>query len=203
MFIASVISARTAADGPSLSFFNHSICSGSSHTFSFWLFRGAFSSGSLFLVGMGVPLTHVVQLDGDVLVVEDDESIRRMLMEYLKEHSPREVKGARDGVDALHHILTRRYAVVVLDMMMPKMSGGDLLDSLKAMSADPSMNLPEPLPAIIVVTGAPENELPDETIEQRFPGLVQRIFRKPVHCDQLVTAVLTGLTGCRLPVAGQ
>ena len=35
MFIASVISARTAADGPPLSFFSQAICSGVNQTFSF------------------------------------------------------------------------------------------------------------------------------------------------------------------------
>ncbi len=127
-----------------------------------------------------------------VLVVEDDESIRRTLIEYLKEQGPMEVDGASDGVDALHHILTRRYSVVVLELMMPKMSGGDLLDSLKAIAADPSLDMPAPLPAIIVVTGVPPAELSDETIEQRFPRVIAGVIRKPVDPRELARAVLRG-----------
>ena len=126
---------------------------------------------------------------GKVLVVEDDEMIRRTLVEYLGQHCDVEVEGARDGVDALHHVLTRRYSVVVLDMMMPKMSGGDFLDSLKAMLSDPSLNFQGEPPSVIVVTGAAQEDLPSETIEQRFPGLVRTVLRKPVDYVTLTSAV--------------
>ncbi len=73
-------------------------------------------------------------LNRHVLVVEDDESVRKTLVDYLTQESRLEVDGARDGVDALHHILMTDYEVVILDMMMPKMSGGDVLDSVLAMT---------------------------------------------------------------------
>ena len=126
---------------------------------------------------------------GRILVVEDDESIRSALIEYLGCREGWEVDGARDGVDALHHILTKRYGTVILDMMMPKMSGGDLLDSLQAMISDPSLNFQGDPPAIIVVTGAPPDDLPSETIEQRYGGLVHAVYRKPVDLDGLMRAV--------------
>lgn len=129
-----------------------------------------------------------------VLVVEDEESIRNALMEYLKEHSHLQVEGARDGVDALHQVLTRRYAVVVLDMLMPKMSGTDFLDSLKAMISDPSLDFQGEPPAVIVVTGATTNDLPNESIAQRFPDVVRRVFRKPIDYSALAIAVEAELT---------
>jgi CheY-like chemotaxis protein len=124
-----------------------------------------------------------------VLVVEDDESSRETLVDYLTQESRLEVDGARDGVDALHHILMTDYEVVILDMMMPKMSGGDVLDSVQAMTSDPSLALLQKAPAIIIVTGAAEDDLPDSTIRQRFSHLVRRIFRKPVDCAELASAV--------------
>ena len=127
-------------------------------------------------------------------MVEDDEAIRKGLVDYLQDHGDIEVDGARDGVDGLHQILTRRYAVVVLDMMMPKMSGGDFLDSLKAMRSDPSLALLNDSPAIIVVTAAAAEELPDETIRQRFTELVRAVFRKPVDCAELARAVQREMT---------
>ena len=126
---------------------------------------------------------------GPVLVVEDDESIRRSLVDYLREQSHFEVDDARDGVDALHHILLKDYSVVILDMMMPKMSGGDVLDSVSAMTSDPSLALLGKAPAIIVVTGAPVDDLPDSMIQRRFRHLVRRIFRKPIDCAQLASAI--------------
>ena len=122
-------------------------------------------------------------------VVEDEEAIRKAVIEYLGDHGCVQVEGARDGVDALHHILTRRYRVVILDMMMPKMSGGDFLDSLKAMISDPSLSFQGEPPAIIVVTAVDAVELPSETIRQRFPDLVQAVLRKPVDFDALLSAL--------------
>lgn len=121
-----------------------------------------------------------------VLVVEDDDSIRAMLIAYLGEHAHVQVDGARDGVDALHQILTRRFDIVILDMMMPKMSGGDFLDSLKAMISDPSLNFPGPPPAIIVMTAVLPEDLPTATIQLRFPELVRAVLRKPLNMEALL-----------------
>ena len=124
-----------------------------------------------------------------ILVVEDDEAIRSALIHCLDEQSGLEVEGARDGVDALHHILTRRFDVVILDMMMPKMSGGDFLDSLKAMLSDPSLNFQGKPPVVVVVTAATPDDLPSEVIHQRFPDLLHGVFRKPVDLEALLEAV--------------
>src|SRR5687768_12713919 len=79
----------------------------------------------------------------NILVVEDDDSVRRLLAENLAARMPVEVHSARDGVEALHQISTARYAVVILDLMMPKMSGVDFLDSLNALTSDPSVKVLE------------------------------------------------------------
>jgi CheY-like chemotaxis protein len=99
--------------------------------------------------------------------------------------------GAREFLDAMRS----RFQVVILDMMMPKMSGGDLLDSLQAMISDPSLNFQGDPPAIIIVTGAPQEDLPSETIEQRYGGLVHGVYRKPIDLDRLLRAVEVELNG--------
>ena len=137
----------------------------------------------------GFLLFRLAMSSGRILVVEDDEAIRAALIRCLGEHGRLEVEGARDGVEALHHILTRRFDIVILDMMMPKMSGGDFLDSLKAMLSDPSLNFQGDPPAIVVVTAAPADDLPSDVIAQRFPDLVHAVFRKPVDFGALLEAV--------------
>jgi len=123
--------------------------------------------------------------NGNVLVVEDDDAIRRLLIEYLKSHEAVNVDGARDGVEALHQIATNHYAVMILDVMMPKMSGIDVLDSLEALTFDPSVKaLQNPLP-VLVITSAEKTILPDRAITQRCPGSVQRVFRKPFDMKEL------------------
>jgi len=128
----------------------------------------------------------------NVLVVEDDDTIRRLLVEYLRSHVELDVESARDGVEALHLISTKPYRVVLLDVMMPKMSGVDLLDSLQAFRADPSLQRmrSSDWPSIIVITSSPEATLPAQVFEQRFSGLVCGVFRKPLDIATLADLVM-------------
>lgn len=130
-------------------------------------------------------------MSGTVLVVEDDETIRRLLIECLREHPGLEVDAASDGVDALHHVATRSYGVVVLDLMMPHMTGIDFLHSLSAMLSDPSLRtIPEP-PSVIIITSASQEQVPAEEIEQRFPTIVRGVLRKPLDIPDLARRIET------------
>ncbi len=121
----------------------------------------------------------------NVLVVEDDDSIRKLLIDYLHESEHLNVDGARDGVEALHLIGTKSYAAIVLDLMMPYMSGVDFLDSIEALSSDPSVKTLDVLPPVVVITAAPQEAITSADIEHRFPGLVRRVFRKPLDVCEL------------------
>ena len=126
---------------------------------------------------------------GNVLVVEDDDSIRRLLMEYLAQRTSLHVEGARDGVDALHQVATKRFDVVILDLMMPYMSGVDFLASLEALLSDPSVKLLEEPPAVLVVTSAPAEDVSAEELQQRFPVFIRGVLRKPVDYCALAARV--------------
>jgi CheY-like chemotaxis protein len=132
---------------------------------------------------------------GNILVVEDDDAIRSLLVETLKESAHVTVDGARDGVDALHQVSIRRYALVVLDVMMPYMTGIDFLDSLEALVSDPSVRTIDHLPAVIVITGATPEQIPDRALESRFPSMVRRVLRKPVDVYELERCVAVALGG--------
>jgi CheY-like chemotaxis protein len=125
----------------------------------------------------------------NVLVVEDDDSIRRLLMEYLEQRTSLHVQGARDGVDALHQVATKRFEVVILDLMMPYMSGIDFLTSLDALLSDPSVKMLEEAPVVIVVTSAPVEDVSADELRERFPAFIRAVFRKPVDCSALVARV--------------
>lgn len=120
-----------------------------------------------------------------VLVVEDDDFVRHLLIEYLREHFVLEADSARDGADALHSIKLRSYDLVILDVMMPHMTGIDFLDSLQALRADPTSQTLKELPAVIVITGASVEQIPHGQIEERFPILVRAVLRKPLQTEQL------------------
>ena len=124
-----------------------------------------------------------------MLVVEDDDQVRVLLIEYLKEHAHLTVEGARDGTEALHHVASSDYAVVVLDLMMPSMTGIDFLDALEAMTSDPSIKPISRLPPVIVITGADPEQISSHDLEARFPSMIREVLRKPVQPSQLMQRV--------------
>jgi DNA-binding response OmpR family regulator len=65
-----------------------------------------------------------------VLVVEDDESARAMIIHYLTRHGLAAM-GARSGLDAWTLLSERRFEVVVLDLMLPGLSGPELLSRIR------------------------------------------------------------------------
>jgi len=128
-------------------------------------------------------------MHGHVLVVEDDDSIRRLLIDVLKERSCLSVDGARDGVDALHQVAIKAYSVVVLDLMMPYMSGIDFLTSLDALLSDPSVKSLEEPPAVLIITSAPQEDVSSDELQHRFPTFVQGVLRKPLDVAGLAARV--------------
>jgi CheY-like chemotaxis protein len=127
--------------------------------------------------------------DTTVLIVEDDDTIRQLLTEYLQVHSHVTVEAARDGVEALHQISTKPYDVVVLDVMMPKMSGVDLLDSLAELRRAGAVQPLKSLPAVLVITSVSDGELPDRVLAKHCPELVRGVFRKPLEINALAEEV--------------
>jgi CheY-like chemotaxis protein len=70
-----------------------------------------------------------------ILVVDDDDDVRNMLCAVLSaEGYP--VVGAADGVEALSRMRRNPPALAVVDMMMPRMDGGELI---RAMSQDAAL----------------------------------------------------------------
>jgi DNA-binding response OmpR family regulator len=126
--------------------------------------------------------------DRNLLVVEDDDAIRGLLVEYFKEHDV-EVDSARDGAEALHQISTKDYAVVLLDLMMPHMSGVDFLSSLEALTSDPSIKTLETPPTVFVITSMSDAAVPSDEIQHRFPSLVRGVMRKPLDVGALAKRV--------------
>lgn len=75
-----------------------------------------------------------------LLVVDDDIELCAMLQEYLEGESFR-VDMAHDGDAALEKALADPYDLVVLDVMMPRRNGFDVLRELRAYSNTPVLML--------------------------------------------------------------
>jgi PAS domain S-box-containing protein len=79
----------------------------------------------------------------DILVVDDDPHLREMLRQQLTERGYT-VRLAANGFEAIGQVRTRRPDLIVLDVMMPELSGFDVAAMLKN---DPST---ENIPIIIL-----------------------------------------------------
>lgn len=83
---------------------------------------------------------------------------------------------AEDGEAACHKLRRREYDVIVLDLMLPKMNGFEVIRFLKA-------DRPAMLARVIVVTAVAEATLRDFDDEK----LVWRLLRKPFDIAELVS----------------
>ena len=69
-----------------------------------------------------------------VLLIDDDSELSKLLEEYLQSEQL-ELDAAHDGPSGLEKALNNQYAVVILDVMLPGMSGLDVLKQLRQKSA--------------------------------------------------------------------
>src|SRR6202048_2363440 len=78
--------------------------------------------------------------EGRVLLVDDDRELCQMLTEYLEaEHF--EVTSVHDGDDALAALKINDFEILILDVMLPNVSGFDVLRRLGAAHETPILML--------------------------------------------------------------
>lgn len=75
-----------------------------------------------------------------VLLIDDDTELSKLLEEYLQSEQLR-LDSAHDGPSGLEKALSSHPAVVVLDVMLPGMSGLDVLKQLRQKSSVPVLML--------------------------------------------------------------
>ncbi|HEX8252026.1 MAG TPA: response regulator [Thermoanaerobaculia bacterium] len=114
-----------------------------------------------------------------ILIVEDDEPTRHLLRAILR-RSGYASDVACNGREAMLMLQEKRYAAVVLDMMMPEVDGRAVVSFL----ADTGMAVP-----VVVCSAAGPSALADFDFD-----IVKAIVRKPFDIDQLV-AVVTSVAG--------
>ena len=116
-----------------------------------------------------------------VLVVDDTDSVRKLLAADLSLDTRLRVEQASTGSEALEKAASPECAVVILDMMLPDTDGLQFIEQLRLRRSDP--------PSIIAITGASETLIPDGIIEGPYRGLVSAVFRKPIDRAKLKETV--------------
>ncbi|WP_300356389.1 response regulator transcription factor [Fusobacterium sp.] len=69
-------------------------------------------------------------MDKKILLVEDEWKLRRIAADFLKRENFRVVE-AGDGEEALDFILTEKFDLIILDLMLPKINGWELLKEIR------------------------------------------------------------------------
>ena len=118
-----------------------------------------------------------VTAENRVLIVDDDEPIRKLLSIVLRRRGVAS-DHAIDGVDGLAKLERCRYTLVLLDLMMPRMSGYEMLENLANIA-------PELRPTVVVLTAGSRPQL--------RPDLVLTLIRKPFDVDVVADVVIAAL----------
>src|SRR5438045_5558734 len=82
-------------------------------------------------IGVRSPTVMAILGSKDVLIVDDDDAIRRLLGTALT-RAGLTCDTAADGVFALEHLTEKSYAVMLLDMMMPRLDGAGVLHEIRS-----------------------------------------------------------------------
>lgn len=112
-----------------------------------------------------------------VLVVDDDDDIRRTVQVHLK-RAGYQIILARDGKEALEKARAELPDLIVMDVMMPRMTGFDALEHLKA---DPTT---EAIPVVMLTA-----ESRDEDLFVGWSRGVHSYLTKPFRPDEVVATV--------------
>jgi two-component system response regulator PilR (NtrC family) len=101
-----------------------------------------------------------------ILVVDDEESIRELLAEYLS-NCGYEVTCAASGQEALSYYKSSRFDVVVSDLMMSPIDGMELLSEIKKFDSEA---------LFIMVTGYPSIDTALEAVKKGAKDYITKPF---------------------------
>jgi CheY-like chemotaxis protein len=119
-----------------------------------------------------------------ILVVDDDDPTQKLVQALLHRHGYTTVL-ASNGREAIDLLRIRKFAGIILDLMMPSVGGIDVIEFLAAEA------MPTP---VIVCTAAPPRRTADLD-----PVHVKAVIRKPFDIDDFI-ATVKAVAGAPLPV---
>ncbi|HRS90508.1 MAG TPA: response regulator [Candidatus Marinimicrobia bacterium] len=118
-------------------------------------------------------------MQSHILVVDDDKTIRMLCKEILEEAGYK-VTLAADGEEALEKMDYDDFDLYLVDMVMPKMDGLELMKKIKQK---------QPLAVVMILTGFSSIE---GAIKAVHAGAFQYLS-KPINIDELLNAVKEGI----------
>ena len=117
-----------------------------------------------------------------VLVADDDQSIRQLLCTIVRRERL-EVDCVSDGQEAIDHLREHAYAVILLDLMMPRVDGFQVIEYLRD-------HPPAVKPVVLVITA-----YADQRFKNVDPDIVAGVIHKPFEIAELGNIVRLCVTG--------
>ena len=110
------------------------------------------------------------------LLIIDDEAPIRELLARIARRAGFEVDTARDGIEALEMLAKKNYAIAMVDLMMPRLSGYELVQKISTL---------KPRPTVIVATALTNTDV--ATLDD---SMVRRVIRKPFDIHAVAQALV-------------
>lgn len=128
-------------------------------------------------------LSHMAKKRGKpfrVLIVDDEKWVRDVFRDFCQLTGAFEVEMADSGQDALEKVNSNTYDLITLDLIMPEMSGLDVLSEIKKVT---------PQVPVMIVTGNATEKLVREA------GLMGacRVMYKPVMLEKFISELASTL----------
>ena len=122
------------------------------------------------------------QVHPRVLVADDDQAIRQLVCTIVKREGL-DVDCVADGAEAIEKLREHEYAVVLIDLMMPRVDGFGVIEFMKKHPG-------ETKPVVLVITA-----YADQTFKAVDPNVVTGVIRKPFEVSTLGNVVRLCVSG--------
>lgn len=110
------------------------------------------------------------------LIVEDDPAISKLLGKLLNRRQI-EIDVAADGRTAIAKLQAGRYSVLILDLMVPEVTGFEIIDFVKR----------EALGVPVAVVSA----VSQQALSRLDPAVVKLVIGKPFDVNEFTQAIVT------------
>ena len=110
-----------------------------------------------------------------ILIVDDDRTIRKLL-ERVAQRAGFEVDCAKDGFEGLEMLQQKTYEIAIIDLMMPRLSGYELVQKISTL---------EQRPAVLVATAMASGD-----VASLDDSVVRRVIRKPFDIEAVAKALI-------------
>src|SRR5450631_563527 len=130
-------------------------------------------------------LSESVPTSSSVLLVDDDEELVDLLENYLQREGF-SVGRAEDGEAGVREALSGRYAIAVVDIMMPRVSGIEVLKAIRFRSNMPVIMLSakgDDTDRIVGLEIGADDYIPKPCTPRELTARIRAILRRTLSAD--------------------